>query len=197
MKSPLGLALIWHLHQPEYTDPDSRKPSMPWTRLHALKDYADLAEYLARHPKIRATINVVPSLLDQLEALGAPDAAPDPFLEVARKSAEALTDEEKRLLVTHFFSFHRETLAGSLRRVHELFALRGEYGNDPVPKFAVDRFDVQALRDLQVLFHLAWSGPLLQKDPDVAQLRAKGRQFTEEDKRRLLDVQQRFVADII
>ena len=40
--------------------------SMPWTRLHALKDYADMAAFLERHPAVRATFNVVPTLLDQL-----------------------------------------------------------------------------------------------------------------------------------
>jgi len=197
VKSPIGLSILWHFHQPEYTDPATGAPTMPWTRLHALKDYADMADHLARHPGVRATINVVPSLIDQLEVLAAPDSRPDPFLEIARKRADTLTEEDKRFLVTHFFSFNRDTLARGLRRVHELFALRGEYGSDPVPKTAVDRFDVDALRDLQVLFHLAWSGPLLQKDATVAELRAKGKRFTEEDKHQLLDVQQAFVADVV
>ena len=197
MKSPIGLNIIWHLHQPEYTDPMTGTPTMPWTRLHALKDYADMPDYLARHAGVKATINIVPSLVDQLDALVAPGAKPDPFLEVARKSADALTEDEKRFLVTHFFSFNRDTLARGLRRVHELFALRGEYGSDAVPHAAVERFDVDALRDLQVLFHLAWSGPLLQKDPTVAALRAKGRRFTEAEKHQLLDVQHAFIAGVV
>ena len=43
MKAPIRLALIWHFHQPDYTDPQTGAPTMPWTRLHALKDYADMA----------------------------------------------------------------------------------------------------------------------------------------------------------
>ena len=69
MNAPIRLALIWHFHQPDYTDPATAAPAMPWTRLHALKDYADMAAFLERHPTVRATFNVVPTLLDQLQAL--------------------------------------------------------------------------------------------------------------------------------
>ena len=57
MKPPLRLALIWHFHQPDYTDPVSGAPSMPWTRLHALKDYVDMVEHVLRHRKVRVTFN--------------------------------------------------------------------------------------------------------------------------------------------
>jgi len=197
MKPPIRLVLLWHLHQPEYTDPLTQAPTMPWTRLHALKDYADMVEHLARHPGVRATVNVVPSLLDQLAALRTGRGKPDPFLEVARKSAAALSGEEKRFLVTHFFSFNRDTLARDLRRVHELAALRGDYGSDPIPQSAVDRFDEEALRDLQVLFHLAWSGPLLRRERLTRELVEKGRRFSEEDKQALLELQQVFVDDVL
>jgi alpha-amylase/alpha-mannosidase (GH57 family) len=197
MKPPIRLALVWHFHQPEYTDPATGAPTMPWTRLHAIKDYADMAEHLARHPRVHATINVVPSLLDQLLVLGEGRGRSDPFLELARRDAAALTPDERRFVVTHFFSFNRETLAHGLRRVHELAALRGEYGRESMPQAAVDRFDEEALRDLQVLFHLAWCGPLLTADPRVVALREKGRRFTESDKQDLLDLQARFLAGIV
>ena len=63
---PLQLALVWHMHQPDYVDPLSGERFMPWTRLHALKDYADMAHHLDRHPGVRATFNVVPALLTEL-----------------------------------------------------------------------------------------------------------------------------------
>src|SRR6185503_15545627 len=66
-----------------------------------------------------------------------------------------------------------------------------------VPQAVVDRFDDAALRDLQVLFHVAWSGPLLQADPLVRRLREKQRGYTEEDKHALLDLQQAFLRRVI
>ena len=53
MTGPIRLALIWHFHQPDYTDPETGAPTMPWTRLHALKDYADMAAFLERHDGVR------------------------------------------------------------------------------------------------------------------------------------------------
>ncbi len=197
MKPPIRLVLLWHFHQPEYTDPATGVPTMPWTRLHALKDYADMADRLMRHTGVRATINVVPSLLDQLEALADRSRRPDPFLDLARRDAASLSMEERRFLVTHFFSFNRETVARGLRRVHELHALRGEYGRDAIPQSVVDRFDTEALRDLQVLFHLLWSGPLLQKNPRFRVLLEKGRRYSEEEKHEILDVQQEFVQGVL
>jgi alpha-amylase/alpha-mannosidase (GH57 family) len=194
---PVRFVLLWHFHQPEYTDSATAAPTMPWTRLHALKDYADMAEHLRRHPGVRATINVVPSLLDQLRAIADGAGPVDPFLAVARRPASELTPEDRRFLVSHFFSFNRDTLARGLRRLLELSALRGDYDLESVPQEVVHRFDEAALRDLQVLFHIAWSGPLLQADPLVWGLREKQRNYTEEDKNALLDLQQEFLRDVV
>lgn len=197
MKAPLRLALIWHFHQPDYTDPVTSAPTMPWTRLHALKDYADMASFLARHPAVRATFNVVPTLLDQLQALSSVTARPDPFLALALKDAAELSFEERAFVIGHFFSLNRDMMAVGLKRLNELHALRGDQPAAEIGKVVVLRFDDQALTDLQVLFHLAWSGPLLQADPLIAGLRAKGRGFTADDKRALFARQRAFLADVL
>ena len=197
MNAPLRLALVWHFHQPDYRDPATGAPTMPWTRLHALKDYADMAAHLERHPTIRATLNVVPTLIDQLASLASREAPPDPFLALALKPAESLTAEERAFVVGHFFSMNRDVMARDLRRLAELAALRGAAHASSIGAVEVRRFDDQALRDLQVLFHLAWSGPLLQADPEVARLRKQGRGFSEEDKQELLALQARFLADVL
>src|SRR4029450_982716 len=108
-----------------------------------------------------------------------------------------LAPEERRFVVSHFFSFNRGTLARDLRRVQALHALRGDWDLESVPQAVVDRFDDDALRDLQVLFHVAWSGPLLQADPLLRRLREKQRSFSEEDKHALLDLQQGFLRRVI
>lgn len=194
---PIRLVLVWHFHQPDYVDGTTGAPAMPWTRLHALKDYADMADHLERHPGIRATLNLVPTLIDQLEALGAGTLPDDPFLAAARKDASLLDDAERRLIVGHFFSFNRETMAGDLPRVEELFRIRGPARAEELPASTIDRFAEASLRDLQVLFHLAWCGGLLGEDPRVRRLREKGRRFTEEDKHALLDLQREFLAGIV
>ena len=34
---------LWHLHQPEYRDPQTGQPLLPWVRLHATRAYNDMA----------------------------------------------------------------------------------------------------------------------------------------------------------
>jgi alpha-amylase/alpha-mannosidase (GH57 family) len=197
MTGPLRLALVWHFHQPDYTDPAGGAPSMPWTRLHALKDYMDMAGFLARHPRIRATFNVVPTLIDQIRSLASNDSRPDPFLALAEKDAASLSSEERAFIVGHFFSMNRERMAAGLPRLNELYALRGGAPAGAIDKSVVARFDDQAITDIQVLFHLAWSGPLLQADPLIAGLRAKGRGFDRENKLGLFERQRAFLGTII
>jgi len=65
------LILLWHQHQPDYRDPRSGRSQLPWVRLHATKDYVDMARRLEPFPRVKATFNFVPSLVDQIEAAAA------------------------------------------------------------------------------------------------------------------------------
>ena len=42
MNEPLNIAFVWHMHQPYYRISRDGPFEMPWVRLHALKDYADM-----------------------------------------------------------------------------------------------------------------------------------------------------------
>jgi len=63
----VDLVLIWHHHQPDYRNPKGAEALLPWVRLHATKDYLDMARRLERHPAVRSAFNFVPSLLDQID----------------------------------------------------------------------------------------------------------------------------------
>ena len=67
----LDLIFLWHMHQPDYREhPGGTLESsfaLPWVYLHAIKDYTDMAAHLERHPQIRAVVNFVPVLLEQIE----------------------------------------------------------------------------------------------------------------------------------
>ena len=62
----VNLVVLWHMHQPQYRDPETGRYVLPWTRLHALKDYWGMVEVLREFPEVHATFNVVPSLGVQL-----------------------------------------------------------------------------------------------------------------------------------
>src|SRR5215475_4052165 len=64
----VALAFLWHQHQPYYPDDVAGENPMPWVRLHGVKDYYGMALHLLEFPQMRCTINLVPSLLVQLQA---------------------------------------------------------------------------------------------------------------------------------
>ncbi|PYR31489.1 MAG: glycoside hydrolase, partial [Acidobacteria bacterium] len=78
------IAILWHMHQPFYEDLATQEHILPWVRLHGLKDYYGMIALLREFPDIRATFNLVPSLLVQLEAF-AEDRARDRYLELSLK----------------------------------------------------------------------------------------------------------------
>ena len=43
---PVHLVVLWHMHQPQYRDPESGRYVLPWTRLHALKDYWGMVDMM-------------------------------------------------------------------------------------------------------------------------------------------------------
>lgn len=60
----MDVVLCWHFHQPDYRV-DGRYHK-PWTWLHAIKDYADMAAHLETVPGARAVVNFSPALIEQL-----------------------------------------------------------------------------------------------------------------------------------
>ena len=87
MSHPLYIAFIWHQHQPLYKSRVTGQYRLPWVRLHGTKDYLDLVLLLSRYPKLHQTVNLVPSLLLQIEDYVAGTAI-DPYLEVATLPTE-------------------------------------------------------------------------------------------------------------
>ena len=87
--SGVRVAFLWHMHQPPYRDPATGRPILPWVRLHALKDYLGMVKLLEETPEVHATFNLVPSLLDQIEACARGEAV-DGHQELSTKPAAAL-----------------------------------------------------------------------------------------------------------
>ena len=90
------LCFLWHMHQPFYKDLVSGEYRLPWTRMHALKDYYGMVKILEEFPSIRQTFNLVPSMIVQVEEYARGEAE-DPFLALALKPAETLTARRANL----------------------------------------------------------------------------------------------------
>src|SRR4051812_2928605 len=93
----VSLALMWHQHQPYYPDDVAGENPMPWVRLHATKDYLGMALHLEEVPEFQCTINLVPSLLTQLEAYVG--GATDTHLTMSRRPVDGLAREDALYLL--------------------------------------------------------------------------------------------------
>jgi alpha-amylase/alpha-mannosidase (GH57 family) len=191
----VALAFLWHQHQPYYPDDIARENPMPWVRLHGVKDYWGMAMHLREAPEMRCTINLVPSLVHQLQDYTERGAS-DQFLNLSRIPPNSLSHEQALFLIDNFFMASAERMIRPFPRYAELLQRRN-FGRS-TPQEALKRFHERDLRDLQVWFNLTWLHPLVfEIDPAMKELLKKGRYFTEEDKRRLLDKHLELLREIV
>jgi alpha-amylase/alpha-mannosidase (GH57 family) len=191
------VVFLWHMHQPEYRDPVSGQPVLPWVRLHATRSYNDMAAVLERHERARVVANWAPSLLMQLEAY-ASGIAVDRDEQIARKPADSLTAAERAHVLRQDFSVDWEVWLKPVPRYAELLARRGK---DPAKLDllrAQEGFSAQDLIDLQIHFALAWMGFAARREHGlVDELVRKERGFSEAEKTQLLDVSRKIAAGIV
>ncbi len=191
----LSLAFLWHQHQPYYPDDQNGENAMPWVRLHGVKDYVGMALHLLEFPRMRCTINLVPSLLVQIQAY-TEKGATDRFFQVARIPAKELSRQDAVFLLDHYFMANHEQMIKPWPRFWELCQLRAA-GKQSAEE-SLRRFGERELRDLQTLFNLAWIHPLVfDADLELKQLRSKGKQFTEAEKNLVLDKHIEIMKQII
>ena len=191
----LSIAILWHQHQPLYRDPFSGEFLLPWVRLHGVKDYYGMAALLREFPGVKVNINLVPSLLMQLEALL--EGKEDRHLFHSRKAAAELTLDERIFILNNFFSTNREKVIAPRNRYAELLTKRGITRGKSV-RDALEEFTEAEIRDLQVWFNLVWFHPVtIEKDEFLLSLIEKGHNFTEEDKERVLTRQMEILREVI
>jgi len=193
---PLKVAILWHQHQPLYRSPRTGRYALPWVRLHALKDYYDMAALAAEFPRLRLTFNLVPSLLDQIDDYVSGTAI-DPVIELSRRRAADLDEADRLAMMSLFFSVPYRTLIAPYPRYAALYHRRGPRRGENAYRDALSRFDTGDLRDLQVWFHLAWCGPTLRARPEIRALFRKQSGFTEADKDGLLSTLQDFTGESV
>ena len=162
------VCFLWHMHQPFYKDLWSGEYKLPWTRLHALKDYAGMVEILADFPSIHQTFNLVPSMVAQIEDY-ASGTASDPFLDCALAPAEDLSEAQQNFVLKYFFQANFDRLISRYPRYLELHGKQSRK----------EHFSPQDLRDLQIFHLLVWfDEDLLARDSELIELIRKGRDFS-------------------
>jgi alpha-amylase/alpha-mannosidase (GH57 family) len=177
----VNLAVLWHMHQPQYRDPETGLYVLPWTRLHATKDYYGMVKLFEEFPTFHATFNMVPSLCMQLEEY-ASGTFNEPWFALAFKKTESLMRDDKSELLGRAFQVNHEQLMSRWPRFVELF----EWSRPAGGAQALITFTARDWRDLQVLSQLAWmEEEWFKKDAVVSRLADRGKDFTEKDKEAL------------
>src|ERR1700680_3218692 len=177
----MHVVILWHMHQPQYRDPSTGAYFLPWTRLHALKDYWGMVKLLEEFPGVRATFNMVPSLAVQLEEYARGNFR-EPWFELAFAPAASLDPLQRREILERAFQVNHENLMARWPRFVELYEWTQQAGRPA----AAAQFGLRDWRDLQLLSQLAWMDEeYLEKDPIVSALARRGKDFTEADKRDL------------
>ncbi|MFN0199250.1 MAG: alpha-amylase/alpha-mannosidase [Planctomycetaceae bacterium] len=191
----VSLAFFWHQHQPYYPDDVSGENLMPWVRLHGTKDYYGMALHIKEVPEFRCTINLVPSLLVQIQRY-TEHGKSDRHLDVSRLSTKGMTKEDVHYMLDNFFMANVDSMIRPYPRYFELYMRRG-FGIDPVDR-AAPRFSARDLRDLQVWSNLTWIHPLaFELDTDLKAFRDKGQYWTEDEKNWLLGKQMEILKQVI
>lgn len=186
--APLHVAIVWHMHQPYYREPGSDVAVLPWTRLHAVKDYWHMAQVVEAYPGVHVTFTLVPSLAEQLEAYVA-GRLQDRLMVLARQSY--FSPDDKRYLLNVCFSLQWRII----RQYPPYAAL---LARRPLALLNPDYFSEQAYRDLIVWFNLAWTDPnLLETDPFFQRLIAKGSDFNQADVEALLERHRAIMAEVV
>jgi len=190
----LRVIILWHQHQPYYKDLVTSQYRLPWTRLHALKDYYGMVKILDEFPGVHQTFNLVPSLIRQIEDY-ASGAAQDPFLQVASKPSEDLTYDERRFALQYLFQANPVNLIGRYPRYQELWESFRSGGESP--EQALRYFQNQDFTDLQVLSQIAWFDEFFLEDPDIAALIRKGRHYSLDDQNLVVGRERELIGRVL
>lgn len=189
----IKVAFLWHMHQPYYKDDVECKIVMPWVFLHAIKDYYELLWHIKKFPKIRATFNLVPSLLKQLKEYER-ESVDDLFLNLWRSEPKSLSQKQKFYLVNALFHAKFETMIRPLERFLELYLEKERVGIDNF----CENISSNELIDLEILYLLSWCGEYLRESSEIVKsLLLKKRGFSAIDKETLFSELIKFNQRII
>ena len=180
------VVVLWHMHQPDYRDPRDGSFRLPWVLLHATKDYADMAAHLEAHPGMRAVVNFVPVLLDQIDDYAGQFATlrfRDPLLvALARPDAAPLGPALRERLLAQCFAGNPERLIAPFPAYARLHAIALAAGADGA-RWLDDAF----IDDALVWHLLAWTGETVRRSSEVVQrLLVQGSGFSAADRSALL-----------
>lgn len=181
----LKIAFLWHFHQPWYKNPSTGYFELPWTRLHALKDYYQMIKILDDFPEIKLNFNFSGVLLEQIREYSDWKVFDIHLLQSLNNPWE-FSRQEKDTIAKTFFLGHPEKMIYPYPRFKELLEKQN----------ISESWSNQDFIDLQVWSNLVWFSPLSYSEK-IKYYFDKGRNFTINEKQELLTVQKEVIRQIL
>jgi alpha-amylase/alpha-mannosidase (GH57 family) len=191
------------MHQPEYRDLQTGEFVFPWTYLHAIKDYVEMAAHLEAHPQACAVVNFAPVLLDQIESycqqidayFNAATALTDPILWTLVQGEFPFSNEQRLALLNKLLRVNRRRVIERFPAYAQLAKMVDWLTDNPD---AVTYCNDQLLIDVSVWYHLGWIAETVRREDERVQfLQDKASAFTLDDRHSLLRVIYELMASIV
>lgn len=180
------------MHQPVYQLSANGDYLMPWVRLHAVKDYLDMALWSKKFDKLKLNFNFVPVLLDSIIEYAEKDAH-DIHSRLTITPKNKLNEEDKIFILNNFFDANYQTMILTNEEYHRLYQIVQAHGTTNT-----DIFTNQEYADIMALFNLAWIDPSFKtSNKDLKRLVKKGKNYTLEDRIQIIDIQRDIIRKII
>ena len=188
----LSIAFYWHMHQPVYQLGPDGDFLMPWVRLHAIKDYLDMVEILSKFKKLKLNFNLVPVLLDSIIDY-AENEMHDIHSRLTVTPLHLLSNDAKLFIINNFFDANYQSMIFPYEEYNRLYQKRQSN-----PNAGIEIFTDQEYSDLMALFNLVWFDPTHKnKYPELKKLCKKGKNYTDEDRVRIIELQREIMRQII
>lgn len=199
----MKVVLCWHMHQPEYRDLATGEYALPWTYLHAIKDYLDMAAHLEANPDACAVVNFAPVLLDQIEDYAAQlagyfadgAALRDPVLDALTPAPLPASPVTRLELLQQMLRVNRRRVIERFPAYARLATLIDWFEANPA---SAPYISDQLLADAAVWYHLGWIGETVRRtDARVQRLQDREQEFTPDDRRELLQVVRELIDSLL
>lgn len=185
------------MHQPYYKNLVTNRFEMPWVRLHSMKGYYDIPSIIEKYENIKLTVNIVPSLLEQIVDYSNKNGD-DFYLYLSTSNSKELSDEEKLFIIDNFFSVNHKIHLKQGGRYKELFEKRSNTKDKEILKKRMSLFSDKDIIDLQMHFNLSWFGfTAKEKYPIIDELIIKDRDFTKNEIINVIKIQEKIISELV
>lgn len=199
----LNVVLYWHMHQPEYRDLRNGNYHQPWTYLHTIKDYVDMAAHIENNKNVKAVVNFAPVLLEQIDDyaqqldgyLNHGKALRDPLLAALAEPIFPLDHDNRMQILKACMRANRKRLIERFDDFSTLVLIAEEALSNP---HTLAYYSEQFFIDLIVWYHLAWMAETVRNsDVRIKILMNKGQHFTIHERRVLVEVISELITGVI